>query len=201
MCFPYWWCTKHAQLIMGTWPIYKKTLPTNDLNKKNFHLIKYLLTTFIFFPFFSIFTCVPFTLFIRLINCWDFMEIWYDNKTLSSQWDDNNQHFVYIIVSWYLLGIITCQGFLFSCSCMNRCTCTHMYRDVPVLLDVCMHTRSPFHWHGLTLIPAWINNHMHSISWDGITYPFPNFNACAVEFREWISNFTPHYIKGVITYP
>ena len=24
MCFPYWWCTKHAQLIMDTWPIYKK---------------------------------------------------------------------------------------------------------------------------------------------------------------------------------
>ena len=35
----------------------QKTLPTNDLNKKNFHLIKYLLTTFIFFPFFSICTC------------------------------------------------------------------------------------------------------------------------------------------------
>ena len=32
MCVPYWWCTKHAQLIMGTWPIYKKTLPTTDLN-------------------------------------------------------------------------------------------------------------------------------------------------------------------------
>ena len=51
MCVPYWWCTKHAQLIMGTWPIYKKTLPTTDLNKKKkpFHLIKYLLATFIFF--------------------------------------------------------------------------------------------------------------------------------------------------------
>ena len=24
MCFPYWWCTKHAQLIMGTWSINKK---------------------------------------------------------------------------------------------------------------------------------------------------------------------------------
>ena len=35
---------------MGTWPIYKKTLPTTDLNKKkNFHLIKYLIATFIFF--------------------------------------------------------------------------------------------------------------------------------------------------------
>ena len=34
---------------MGTWPIYKKTLPTTDLTKKPFHLIKYLLATFIFF--------------------------------------------------------------------------------------------------------------------------------------------------------
>ena len=67
---------------------------------------------------------VPFTLVIRLINCWDFIQIWYDNKMLSSQWDNNNQHFVYIIVSCFLLGIITCQSFLFSCSCMNRCTCT-----------------------------------------------------------------------------
>ena len=66
---------------------------------------------------------VPFTLVIRLINSWDFIQIWYDNKMLSSQWDNDNQHFVYIIVSWYLLGIITRQGFLFSCSCMNRCTC------------------------------------------------------------------------------
>ena len=55
--------------------------------------------------------------------CWDFIQIWFDNKMLSSQWDNDNQHFVYIIFSWYLLGIITRQGFLFSCSCMNRCTC------------------------------------------------------------------------------
>ena len=69
------------------------------------------------------FSYVPFTLVIRLINCWDFIQIWYDNKMLSSQWDNDNQHFVYIIVIWYLLEIITHQGFLFSCSCMNRCTC------------------------------------------------------------------------------
>ena len=35
----------------------QKTLPITDLNKKNFHLIKYLLATFIFFSFFSICTC------------------------------------------------------------------------------------------------------------------------------------------------
>ena len=70
---------------------------------------------------------VPFTLLIRLIDCWDFIQIWYDNKMLSSQWDDNNQHFVYIIVSWCLLGIITRQGFLFPCSCMNRCRSTCLF--------------------------------------------------------------------------
>ena len=68
---------------------------------------------------------VPFTLVIRLINCWNFIQIWYDNKMLSSQWDNDNQHFAYIIVIWYLLGMITRQGFLFSCSCMNRCTCCY----------------------------------------------------------------------------
>ena len=55
MCVPYWWCTKHAQWAPGR---FIKTLRTTDLKKKKtFHLIKYLLATFIFFPFFSICTC------------------------------------------------------------------------------------------------------------------------------------------------
>ena len=33
----------------------------------------------------------------------------------------------------------------------------------------------------LTLIPAWISNHMPSKMWDEITYPFLNFNGCTVE--------------------
>ena len=86
---------------------------------------------------------VPFTLVIRLINCWGFIQIWYDNKMLSSQWDNNNQHFVYIIVSCFLLGIITCQGFLFSCSCMNRCTCIKLKESFKLwlVLGVCTNTR------------------------------------------------------------
>ena len=36
---------------------------------------------------------------------------------------------------------------------------------------------------------------MCSEVWDEITHPFPNFNGCAVEVWEWISNFIPqsHY--------
>ena len=42
---------------------------------------------------------------------------------------------------------------------------------------------------------------MLSKVWGEITYPFLNFNGAAVEGKEWISNFIPHIIMGVITYP
>ena len=45
------------------------------------------------------------------------------------------------------------------------------------------------------LIPIWISNHVSSKVWDEITYPFPNFNGCAIEFWEWISNFIPHFYR------
>ena len=40
---------------------------------------------------------------------------------------------------------------------------------------------SPFHKHGLTLIPAWICNHIHYKMWYEITYPFLIFNGATVE--------------------
>ena len=89
---------------------------------------------------------VPFTLVMRLINCWDFIQIWFDNKMLSAQWDNNNQHFVSIIVSWYLLGIITCQGFLFSCSCMNRCTCYLLMPAIQLTIWYSRYHKIAFYW-------------------------------------------------------
>ena len=38
----------------------------------------------------------------------------------------------------------------------------------------------PFYQHGLTLIPAWINNYTLHDVWDEITYPFLNFNDATV---------------------
>ena len=58
-----------------------------------------------------------------------------------------------------------------------------------------------FYEHGLTLIPAWISNHMIGNVWGPIAYPFLNFNGCTVEVKEWISNFIPHFIMDEITYP
>ena len=36
--------------------------------------------------------------------------------------------------------------------------------------------QGPFYWHGSTLKPARIYNHMTSKMWDSVTYPFPKFN-------------------------
>ena len=49
--------------------------------------------------------------------------------------------------------------------------------------------RCLFHQHGLTLILAWVSYLMPSKESDGITYPFPNVNACAAEVWECISIF------------
>ena len=42
-------------------------------------------------------------------------------------------------------------------------------------------SQDPSYWHLLTLIPAWISNHMPFIIWGEITYPFPNFNGCTLK--------------------
>ena len=62
-------------------------------------------------------------------------------------------------------------------------------------------TWSPFYKHGLTLITAWISNHMSSKVWEEITHPFPNFNGATVEVWEWLSNFIPNFTMDIITYP
>ena len=61
------------------------------------------------------------------------------------------------------------------------------------------------YWYELTFILAWMSNHISSKVWDGITYPSPNFNGCAIEIWEWASNFTPilqwmeTYMQGPLT--
>ena len=37
--------------------------------------------------------------------------------------------------------------------------------------------------------------------WDPLTDLFPNSEGCTVEVWEWISNFIPHFIMELITYP
>ena len=46
--------------------------------------------------------------------------------------------------------------------------------------------RDRFYLHGLTLILAWINNHIHYNVRNEITYAFPNFNGTTIEVWEWI---------------
>ena len=60
-----------------------------------------------------------------------------------------------------------------------------------------------FYQHVLTLIAAWISNHMLSKVRDEATYLFPNFNfnGTAFEILEWIGCFTTHFILDAITSP
>ena len=56
--------------------------------------------------------------------------------------------------------------------------------------------RGPVYIHGLTLILAWISNHLPSKVWDEITYPIPNFNGYTVEVWEWDMLFHPTLYNG-----
>ena len=49
-------------------------------------------------------------------------------------------------------------------------------------------TRGPFYYHGLTQIPACMNDYTHYKVWDEIIYLFPNFDGVAFGVWEWISN-------------
>ena len=60
--------------------------------------------------------------------------------------------------------------------CVNKMV-SLTWASVTSLLD----TRAPFYYYGLTLITAWISNHIHYKLWDEITYPFINFNGATVE--------------------
>ena len=69
------------------------------------------------------------------------------------------------------------------------------------ITSVCCSSRDPFYSHGLTVIPAWVSNHMLGKVLSEITYLFPNFNGRTVGVWKWIMTFTPHFKMDVSTYP
>ena len=60
-------------------------------------------------------------------------------------------------------------------------TLSHSYADKTLQQVEHLVTWGLFYEHRLTLIPAWISKHTPSKIWDGITYPFLNFNGGTVE--------------------
>ena len=49
------------------------------------------------------------------------------------------------------------------------------------------HTCAPFYLHGLTLIPAWIGNHLSSKKkWEEIIYPFPFIYGEFLEYEIYL---------------
>ena len=111
-----------------------------------------------------------------------------------------------LLLSWHLTQIIASHlkvghpkiSFMVTRSSMSS---RHLATQQGIrMIATIMAARGPLYQHGSTLIPAWISNRMSIKVWDGITYPFLNFNGCTVEVSEWISNFIPHFIMDVITY-
>ena len=101
-----------------------------------------------------------------------------------------------------------CQQAAFETS--NMCIVTLFLGDITrgvccVEWSICMlclphywHTRGPFYYHGLTLIPEWSND-MPSKMWHKIIHQFPIFNGFNDEvWNGWL--ISPHFIMDVITY-
>ena len=57
-----------------------------------------------------------------------------------------------------------------------------------------------FYWRYLAVTKAWIINHMQSKVRYEITSPFPHLNG-AFGVWEWMNNFIPNFVKGVIMCP
>ena len=61
--------------------------------------------------------------------------------------------------------------------------CSRLSSLIYVNLDSIIYvyiTMGPFHWHGLTLIAAWISNYIHYKMRYQIIYPFRNFSVATV---------------------
>ena len=77
-----------------------------------------------------------------------------------------------IAFQWLTSSIQWCIGNSLAHNWTLKC-----FLDIWIFADI----SGPFYEHGLTLIPAWISNHMPSKVWDDITYPFLNINGATVE--------------------
>ena len=124
-----------------------------------------------------------------------------------------------VVFQWYSSGNPVCLELrpqcTLECHWTNNCWWLVCFQCVPVVFwwvnqwhssGIPVYTGwSSVHWlrvrDGLTLIQAWISNHMPSKMWNEISYPFPNFNCCTVEVWEWINNFISHFKMDVIAYP
>ena len=99
----------------------------------------------------------------------------------------------WLLVAWYLFGA---KHFQLShwhglVGASQKCPSVIYY----------VWTWGPFYKIGLTLISAWICNHMQSEVWGETTYPFPKFSSAPVEVWKWKSNFILHFMVKVITHP
>ena len=115
MCVPYWWCTKHAQLIMGNLADLQKTLPTTDLNKKKLSFDKISPRDFYFFLSFQsvlVYIWVTSRNCGCLVTCFCYQLIAKPgNKTATVSWPDQQVYiYIYIPGKWGFVSFISVQS-------------------------------------------------------------------------------------------
>ena len=126
------------------------------------------------------------------------------------RWTYKNECFSRYQETIYQYWEIKMISILISRYCKNFYGFTDVGTYLPILVIISLNheilDKCPFdftgllYWHGLTLIPAWISNHMPGSMWDEIAYTFPNVKGVIQDHwdSEMISNFTPHYIQWML---
>ena len=101
-----------------------------------------------------------------LNQCWYIVNSNLGNTLQHVQWNFNRNYNIFIQEDAFESVVCEMAAILPQPQCINPAYL------IPWLLMTC----GPFNLHSLTLIPAWISNHMPNNVWDEITYPFLNFN-------------------------
>ena len=105
------------------------------------------------------------------------------------------------MVVYIIAGYPTCHMAVIAVICSQRRgnsvsnACYEMQFPGTIEISLLVQTRvstnlpGPTSDHGLTLIPAWISNHILSKEWREITCTFPNFNGCTADVWKLRNNF------------
>ena len=131
-------------------------------------------------------------------SCAFWKDPWYPDDLI--WFDQQHIHFLYVYlvtimcVMWlqrliFFAEVINClcrpcrktHGHVYQYRLAQGCYCIQLRPAIARWITNWEATWGLFYGHELTLIPAWIRNHIPSKAWDGIIYPFLNFNGCTVE--------------------
>ena len=126
-----------------------------------------------------VYTNVTVCIYIYILNKEDYCRrFWYSNiqNTTLDLTDEITDFDYYVDRQVILMDIILLHAYVRTKAGRQSSNDTKISHSVgfTICKSFTMHnfkTWSPFYWYRLTLIPAWIRNHLPSNVWDDVTYP------------------------------